>query len=303
VLLLTQPTRTPTPNTQLYDTFSLFGNILSCKVVTDPDTGKSKGYGYVHYETNEAALASITKLDGMTIEGIVIEVKMFTKRQERPDQLAWQNCFVKNIPYHWTDAMLETTFAEFGPVLSAAISKGKRSFAKVKKGKKEEEEGGEEEEKEKEATPTVKGEKKEGEGEDVDVDVDELAKEMEKVKLEKEAKAKEEAKEEAKAKEEAEALALAQADAEVEDLNAEPQTLGFGFVSFENHADAVAAQEALNEKDFDEFEAKPEGEEEMPKLKMFVAKAQKKSERERENKSKHDAMKVERINKYQVSKV
>ena len=40
-------------NKQLYDTFSLFGNILSCKVVTDPATGKSKGYGYVHYETGQ----------------------------------------------------------------------------------------------------------------------------------------------------------------------------------------------------------------------------------------------------------
>jgi polyadenylate-binding protein len=55
-------------NKQLYDTFSLFGNILSCKVVTDPETGASKGYGYVHYETAEAADAAISKLDGMLIE-------------------------------------------------------------------------------------------------------------------------------------------------------------------------------------------------------------------------------------------
>ena len=36
-------------NKQLYDTFSLFGNILSCKVVQDRETGGSMGYGYVQH--------------------------------------------------------------------------------------------------------------------------------------------------------------------------------------------------------------------------------------------------------------
>ena len=51
-----------------YATFSLFGNILSCKVATD-ENGKSKGYGYVHYETGVSANMAIAKIDGMLIAG------------------------------------------------------------------------------------------------------------------------------------------------------------------------------------------------------------------------------------------
>jgi len=50
----------------LYDTFCVFGNILSCKVMTDENNG-SKGYAFVHFETQEMADRAIEKINGMIL--------------------------------------------------------------------------------------------------------------------------------------------------------------------------------------------------------------------------------------------
>ena len=44
---------------------NVFGNILSCKVVCDENG--SKGYAFVHFETQEAADKAIEKMNGMLL--------------------------------------------------------------------------------------------------------------------------------------------------------------------------------------------------------------------------------------------
>jgi len=62
----------------IYDTFSMFGNILSCKVACDLE-GNSKGYGFIHFETEDAANKAIEKVNGMLLDGkkVLVSFKFF----------------------------------------------------------------------------------------------------------------------------------------------------------------------------------------------------------------------------------
>jgi len=107
-------------NKHLYDTFSLFGNILSCKVATKED-GTSKGYGYVHYETAEAAEDAIEKINGMHIADQEVFVGKFQRRADRPGNAEWTNCFCKNLPLDWDTDRLQQEFAGCGEITSAVV--------------------------------------------------------------------------------------------------------------------------------------------------------------------------------------
>merc|ERR1719225_1804791 len=73
-------------NKAMYDTFSAFGNILSCKVAQDADGG-SKSYGFVHFETEEAAMNAIQKVNGMLLNEKKVFVGRFVPRKEREKEL------------------------------------------------------------------------------------------------------------------------------------------------------------------------------------------------------------------------
>lgn len=61
---------------KLQELFQKFGNILSCKVVMFED-GKSKGYGFVQFESEESANTAIENLNGTTVEGKQMYVLFF----------------------------------------------------------------------------------------------------------------------------------------------------------------------------------------------------------------------------------
>eukprot|EP00927_Polykrikos_kofoidii_P082211 TRINITY_DN810_c0_g1_i1.p1 TRINITY_DN810_c0_g1~~TRINITY_DN810_c0_g1_i1.p1 ORF type:complete len:645 (-),score=158.26 TRINITY_DN810_c0_g1_i1:140-2014(-) len=122
-------------NKALFETFRLFGNILSCKVASDP-TGKSYGYGFVHYDTEEAGKQAIERVNGMKIGEKQVQVAEVVKRANRAggDVENFTNLYVKHFPKEWNEEKLLEVFSECGRVKSAAVrqdaNKG-REFAFV----------------------------------------------------------------------------------------------------------------------------------------------------------------------------
>lgn len=118
-------------NKALHDTFSAFGDILSCKVALDA-AGESKGYGFVHYASEESAKLAIEKVDGMMVEGKKVYVGPFLRRSERATdtEVKFTNVYVKNLPEEIDDDKLTAMFNEYGAVSSAVIMKDNEGKSK-----------------------------------------------------------------------------------------------------------------------------------------------------------------------------
>lgn len=112
-------------NKALHDTFSAFGRILSCKVATD-EMGQSKCFGFVHYETAEAADAAIENVNGMLLNDREVFVGKHVSKRDRESKFEemkanFTNVYVKNLSAEVDTAQFEELFKPFGEVTSAHL--------------------------------------------------------------------------------------------------------------------------------------------------------------------------------------
>lgn len=112
-------------NKALHDTFAAFGNVLSCKVATD-EHARSKGYGFVHYETAEAAESAIKAVNGMLLNDKKVYVGHHISRKERQSKLdemkaQFTNLYIKNLDPEVSQEEFEKLFQPFGNVTSAIV--------------------------------------------------------------------------------------------------------------------------------------------------------------------------------------
>ena len=109
-------------NKSLYALFEKYGSILSCKVATDYN-GESRGYGFVQFDTEEAASAAIAELNGSTQNGKEVTVTAFVRRAEREGGKSdsYTNLFVKNFGKEVDEKKLRETFEKFGVITSVVV--------------------------------------------------------------------------------------------------------------------------------------------------------------------------------------
>ncbi|KAE8668410.1 Polyadenylate-binding protein 7 [Hibiscus syriacus] len=112
-------------NVGLQELFRQFGNVISCKVATFED-GKSKGYGFVQYESEGSANAAIEKLNDTIVGDKQIYVGKFMKKSDRvlpsPD-VKYTNLYIKDLDSNITEDTLQEKFSEFGKIVSLVVAR------------------------------------------------------------------------------------------------------------------------------------------------------------------------------------
>ena len=73
-----------TDDRELEDLFAPYGDIASARVITDRETGRSKGFGFVEMPDSAQAEAAISGLNDTEIDGRNLRINEARPREERP---------------------------------------------------------------------------------------------------------------------------------------------------------------------------------------------------------------------------
>ncbi|TAL51306.1 MAG: RNA-binding protein [Chitinophagaceae bacterium] len=69
--------------------FSKFGAVTSAKVITDRETGRSRGFGFVDMTSDEDGQKAIAGLNNKEIEGRQMSVSVAKEKPKRADNKRW----------------------------------------------------------------------------------------------------------------------------------------------------------------------------------------------------------------------
>jgi RNA recognition motif-containing protein len=70
----------------LKNTFSEFGNVTSAKVISDKYSGRSKGFGFVEMDNDDAGKAAIEALNGKEVQGRPLRVNEARPKEDNRER-------------------------------------------------------------------------------------------------------------------------------------------------------------------------------------------------------------------------
>jgi RNA recognition motif-containing protein len=73
-----------TTDDELQELFAAYGEVISAKVITDRDSGQSKGFAFVEMASKEEGEAAVKALDGSEVAGRTIVVNEARPKEDRP---------------------------------------------------------------------------------------------------------------------------------------------------------------------------------------------------------------------------
>ena len=111
----------------LHDAFATYGKILSCKVAKD-EKMNSRGFGFVHFETQEAADAAVDAMNGEVLAERELYVAKFKPKADRLAlrESKFTNVYVKEIPDEWTEDEMTAAFGLHGEITSMMLKEDGR---------------------------------------------------------------------------------------------------------------------------------------------------------------------------------
>ena len=73
----------------LKNLFAAFGTVSSAKIITDRETGQSRGFGFVEMDSDDEANAAMKALNNKDIEGRPMSVSIAKEKERRNDSRRW----------------------------------------------------------------------------------------------------------------------------------------------------------------------------------------------------------------------
>ena len=113
--------------------FEVCGEVVSCCVIRDVSTNKSRGFGFVKFASTSRAEDAIERFNGTECAGKVLEVKFANTDGESDCASAHSqappsdNIYVKGLPPSWTQEDLKSYFCQFGHIVESRLLHANKS--------------------------------------------------------------------------------------------------------------------------------------------------------------------------------